>query len=214
MTPGTVVKARPAPRRPPDGRRGETLERLRVATIELGAEVGIDAMTVEEVALRAGVAKGTVYYNVRDKNELVRLAFAIGLANLAAAIDLQTADRTLTPEVRFEALLRTIVRAVTDAPGTARLLFAEAWRTGRPWYADLLAGRRAIEARIADLNRELSASQPEQPDPGILTACVLATAITTTLDQVAAGRTADEDIADHTATLVDLFRRLRAAGRR
>lgn len=145
-------------------------------------------MTVDDVSLRAGVSKGTIYYHVRDKDELVRLAVATGLANLAAAIDREIADRTLTPEARMEALLRTVVGAVAAAPGTARLLFAEAWRTGRPWYADLVGGRRAIEARIAEVLRA---------EVALLATGVLATAISTTIDLVVAGRTGADEVVRH-----------------
>lgn len=196
----------PAASRRADPRRAQTLERLRAATVELAAEVGIDAMTIDDVALRAGVAKGTVYYNVRDKDELVRLAVVTGLSNLAAAIDLGTADPALTPEARLEALLLTLVRAVAVSPGTARLLFAEAWRIGRPWYVDLVAGRRAIEARIADVFRDTLPPRPGGPDPGLLATGLLAMAISTTLDEVAAGRRGDQELARHAAALVGLFR--------
>ena len=185
------------------------MERLRLATLDLASDVGIDAMTIDDVALRAGVAKGTVYYNVRDKDELVRLAFVGGLANLSDTIDRETAGLGLTPDARFEALVRTLVAAVTARPGPARLLVAEAWRTGRPWYADLVSGRRAIEARVGEIIRDLPAASPARPDTGLLASALLVTTICTTLDQVAAGRTGDSDISRQTATLIRLFRPLR-----
>ena len=199
----------PTHARRPDGRRERTMERLRAATIELAADVGIDAMTIDGVAARAGVAKGTVYYNVRDKDELIRLAFVAGLASLATDIDREISGPGLTPEARFEAMLRTLVGAVTAKPGAARLLLAEAWRAGRPWYADLVAGRRAIEARIGAIIGDLPASSPGRPDNGLLATALLVTTICTTLDQVAAGRTGYRNAARHTATLIGLFRGLR-----
>lgn len=208
-----AVTATPSPStrsRRPDGRRELTMERLRVATLDLASDIGIDAMTIDDVALRAGVAKGTVYYNVRDKDELICLAFVDGLANLAATIDRETAGLGLTPQSRFEALVRTLVGAVTARPGPARLLVAEAWRTGRPWYADLVAGRQAIEARIGEIIRDLPAASSGRPDSGLLASALLVTTICTTLDQVTAGRTGDADIARQTATLIRLFRPLRA----
>lgn len=198
----------PVRSRRPDGRRERTMERLRAATLELASDVGIDAMTIDDVAARAGVAKGTVYYNVRDKDELIRLAFVAGLANLAADIDREITGLGLTPEARFEALLRTLVGTVTAKPGSTRLLLAEAWRTGRPWYADLAAGRRAIEARIEQVIRDLPGSSPERPDDRLLATTLLVTTICTSLDGVAAGRTGGEDVARQSRTLIGLFRAL------
>lgn len=181
-----------------------------MATLGLAAEVGIDAMTIDDVALRAGVAKGTVYYNVRDKDDLVRLSFVIGLANVVAAMDRETSDRTLGPDARFEALLRTLVGAVAAAPGTAQLLFAEAWRTGRPWYSDLVAGRRAIEERIGEVVADVLALRTDGRDPRLLATGILAMVVATTLDRIAEEGMADEDVSRHALMLTRVFRDLGA----
>lgn len=65
MTSGAVVRA---PGRP----RSERADRAIVdATLDLLAEVGPSALTVEEVASRAGVGKATIYRRFSGKDELV-----------------------------------------------------------------------------------------------------------------------------------------------
>ena len=52
------------------GRRQATKAKLYEAAVTLIAEQGFSATTVDEIAERAGVAKGTVYYNFASKAEL------------------------------------------------------------------------------------------------------------------------------------------------
>src|SRR5258707_12999584 len=51
-------------------RRQAPRQRLYEAAVTLIAEQGFSATTVDEIAERAGVAKGTVYYNFASKNDL------------------------------------------------------------------------------------------------------------------------------------------------
>src|SRR4030088_2552948 len=51
-------------------RRQATRQKLYAAAVPLIAEQGFSATTVDEIAERAGVAKGTVYYNFASKNDL------------------------------------------------------------------------------------------------------------------------------------------------
>ncbi|MFV2120617.1 TetR/AcrR family transcriptional regulator, partial [Streptomyces sp. Act-28] len=72
-------------------RRQATRTRLYEAAVTLIAEQGFSATTVDEIAERAGVAKGTVYYNFKSKTELFEelLRHGVGLltASLRAAAD-------------------------------------------------------------------------------------------------------------------------------
>jgi AcrR family transcriptional regulator len=50
--------------------REETLDKVLAATRELLVERGVDGLTVEGVAARAGVAKTTIYRSYRSKHDL------------------------------------------------------------------------------------------------------------------------------------------------
>jgi AcrR family transcriptional regulator len=67
-------------------RRTGTRERLFAAAMELIGQRGTDAVTVDEIAAAAGVAKGTVYYNFGSKNELVAQLLEYGMALLMDAL--------------------------------------------------------------------------------------------------------------------------------
>jgi len=59
--------------------RGDTIERLYQAAIDLIGEQGYAGTTVDEIVARAGVAKGTVYYHFKSKADLVSALLEDGL---------------------------------------------------------------------------------------------------------------------------------------
>lgn len=63
-----------------------TRQRLFDAAMELIGQRGAEAVTVDEIAAAAGVAKGTVYYNFGSKNELVAQLLQHGMGVLMAAL--------------------------------------------------------------------------------------------------------------------------------
>src|SRR3954471_19457810 len=65
-------------------RREDTRQRLFEAAVDLIAEQGYSATTVDDIALRAGVAKGTVYYNFASKTELFEALLQHGIGLLTA----------------------------------------------------------------------------------------------------------------------------------
>ena len=71
-------------------RREATRQRLYEAAVTLIAEQGFSATTVDEIAERAGVAKGTVYYNFASKTvlfeELLRHGVGLLTASFRAAV--------------------------------------------------------------------------------------------------------------------------------
>src|SRR5690606_2645302 len=74
-------------------RREATRQRLYEAAVTLIAEQGFSATTVDEIAERAGVAKGTVYYNFASKSVLFEELLRHGVGLLTASLK-EAADRT------------------------------------------------------------------------------------------------------------------------
>ncbi|CAM5372615.1 hypothetical protein SCYAM73S_03246 [Streptomyces cyaneofuscatus] len=67
-------------------RREATRPRLYEAAVTLIAEQGFSATTVDEIAERAGVAKGTVYYNFASKSVLFEELLRHGVGLLTASL--------------------------------------------------------------------------------------------------------------------------------
>ncbi|AGZ45478.1 TetR/AcrR family transcriptional regulator [Actinoplanes friuliensis] len=125
-------------------RREDTRQRLYEAAVELIAEQGFSATTVDDIALRAKVAKGTVYYNFASKTalfeELLRHGIGLLTTEFRAAVD------GLPPRDAVAALVRAQLEYIRRYRAFAQLLLSEMWRTNREWQQTLVLLReQAIE---------------------------------------------------------------------
>ncbi|MGB2571289.1 TetR/AcrR family transcriptional regulator [Micromonospora citrea] len=125
-------------------RREDTRQRLFVAAVELIAEQGFSATTVDDIAARAGVAKGTVYYNFESKTVLFEELLRHGIGLLTA--DFRAAVAGLPPREALAALVRAELEYIQRYRAFAQLLLSEMWRTNREWQQTLrLLRGEAIE---------------------------------------------------------------------
>ncbi|MEU4398670.1 TetR/AcrR family transcriptional regulator [Micromonospora orduensis] len=125
-------------------RREDTRQRLFVAAVELIAEQGFSATTVDDIAARAGVAKGTVYYNFESKTVLFEELLRHGIGLLTA--EFRAAVAGLPPRAALAALVRAELEYIRRYRAFAQLLLSEMWRTNREWQQTLrLLRSEAIE---------------------------------------------------------------------
>jgi AcrR family transcriptional regulator len=74
-------------------RRETTRQKLYEAAVTLIAEQGFSATSVDQIAERAGVAKGTVYYNFDSKTALFEGLLEHGVRLLTDAFRQAAADK-------------------------------------------------------------------------------------------------------------------------
>ena len=129
-------------------RRTDTRQRLYEAAVELIAEQGFSATTVEDIALRAKVAKGTVYYNFKSKNDLFEELLRHGIGLLTE--EFRTAVAGLGPREAVAALVRAQLDYIRRYRAFAQLLLSEMWRTNREWQQTLLLLRGQAIGVIAE----------------------------------------------------------------
>ncbi|MFJ8693158.1 TetR/AcrR family transcriptional regulator [Streptomyces roseolilacinus] len=158
-------------------RRQATRTKLYEAAVTLIAEQGFSATTVDEIAERAGVAKGTVYYNFRSKTELFEelLRHGVGLltASLRDAAD-ETAARGGTRVEALDAMIRAGLVFIDRYPAFTQLYVAELWRTNRAWQSTLLVVRQEAVAVVETVLRDAVAGGELSEDIDIpLTAAAL-----------------------------------------
>ncbi|MFE5665076.1 TetR/AcrR family transcriptional regulator [Streptomyces niveus] len=138
-------------------RRQATRQKLYEAAVTLIAEQGFSATTVDEIAERAGVAKGTVYYNFKSKTELFEelLRHGVGLltASLQVAAD-DTAKRDGTSVQALDAMIRAGLAFIDRYPAFTQLYVAELWRTNRAWQSTLLVVRQQAVAVVEKVLQE------------------------------------------------------------
>jgi AcrR family transcriptional regulator len=138
-------------------RRRATRARLYEAAVTLIAEQGFSATTVDEIAERAGVAKGTVYYNFKSKTELFEelLRYGVGLLtdSLQSAAD-EAAEHGRTKVEALDAMIKAGLVFIDRYPAFTQLYVAELWRTNRAWQSTLLVVRQQAVAVVETVLRE------------------------------------------------------------
>ncbi|MFF0476186.1 TetR/AcrR family transcriptional regulator [Streptomyces sp. NPDC004284] len=138
-------------------RRQATRTKLYEAAVTLIAEQGFSATTVDEIAERAGVAKGTVYYNFKSKTELFEELLRHGVSLLAASLRSaaeETAERGGSRVEALDAMIRAGLVFIDRYPAFTQLYVAELWRTGRAWNSTLLVVRQEAVAVVEGVLRE------------------------------------------------------------
>lgn len=131
--------------RPRDGRvarRDQTKARLVIATVELLATQGYAETSIEEIADRAGVSKGSVFYNFGAKEELFEGAVRYS-ADLLTDRMMQ-AKANATGGQALERILAALFRLSDQYRAATQVLAVELLRTGRPWADAMVAVRRQL----------------------------------------------------------------------
>jgi len=116
--------------------KGDTIERLYQAAIDLIGEHGYAGTTVDEIVARAGVAKGTVYYHFKSKAELVKALLDDGLQRLAASFKAE-AEGAQGPEATLRALVHAELTYIQRYQAFSKLVMSEMWRVDRDWQEGL-----------------------------------------------------------------------------
>src|SRR5262245_44499638 len=138
------------------GRRAQTVEQLIACAIELIAERGYAAMSVDALCAKAGVAKTGLYWNFRNKQGLLRAVVERVSAEWIGSLK-QTAYASGDPIERLERTLQAIKRRMIERPAELRvLLFALLERSSidpeahRALKHSLKNARSTLAAGIAD----------------------------------------------------------------
>ncbi|MET9217893.1 TetR/AcrR family transcriptional regulator [Streptomyces sp. NPDC088197] len=132
-------------------RRQATRQKLYEAAVTLIAEQGFSATTVDEIAERAGVAKGTVYYNFASKNDLFEelLRHGVGLLTVSLREAAQDAEAKGGGKVdALDAMIHAGLDFIVRYPSFTQLYVAELWRTNRAWQDTLMILRQEAVAVV------------------------------------------------------------------
>jgi AcrR family transcriptional regulator len=143
VTETDVEPLRRAPGRP---RSLEADEAILEATVDVFAEVGLEALTMEGVAARAGVSKNTLYRRFPNKLELVASAVRCYTKVGAAPPD------TGSTREDVRAVVDDLVAIVTDTPMGRMLPILVAVRARVPdldlAYREIVADKRARSSAV------------------------------------------------------------------
>lgn len=164
------------------GRRTATRDRLYAAAVDLIAEQGFAATTVDQIAERAGVAKGTVYYNFPSKTALFEQLLGHGVGLLTERLRAASAGRQ--PAEAVDALVAAQLAYIRDYRAFAQLLLSEMWRTNAEWQQTVrLLRAEAIGVIAETLSAGVAAGQFDpQLDVGLAASALFGVGLVVAVD--------------------------------
>jgi TetR/AcrR family transcriptional regulator len=117
------------------------------AALQLAGERGITGTTMDDVAERAGVAKGSLYYNFASKDKLFEGLLLEGMGALTEA--LRESRTGTTGWVAIEALVATLLGRIAANTALAKVIAGDIFRTDRAWRETSFAFRHDALAEFA-----------------------------------------------------------------
>jgi TetR/AcrR family transcriptional regulator len=106
------------------GEPGKTAEKILSAARAVFAENGYSGTHMDEIALRAGVNKATLYYQIGDKDTLYANVIHQVLGNIAQGIA-EAVGRADNPEKKLKVYVQCIAAAVDKNPELPPIMMRE-----------------------------------------------------------------------------------------
>jgi AcrR family transcriptional regulator len=106
--------------------RHETIDLIFDAAVEVFAEYGFERAKVDDIAMKAGIAKGTIYYHFKSKEELFVALMNEGLEKMLdhARTEMEQAG---PPQEQLRRMLAAQVRFLIGHGTFTKLLLTEVW---------------------------------------------------------------------------------------
>lgn len=132
-------------------------ELLFSAAMSIIGERGYAGASVDEIAAKAGVAKGVVYYYFDSKAALAEQLIKSGLEFLAVRLK-RVLEPDMTPVEALTALAHEQLRQIEKRRDFAKFLLSEMWREDREWRETL---NTSIEEIVAIFVAEIERGQKQ-----------------------------------------------------
>lgn len=101
--------------------------RIFTAAMEVFAERGFERTKVEDVAKSAGMARATIYYHFRSKQDLFGFLLQEGIEEMAEAVG-EAVSRAASPREALDAMVDSHIDFYVNYQSFARVVLAETWR--------------------------------------------------------------------------------------
>lgn len=134
-------------------RRTRTRGLILDAASELFADKGFSGTSTEDVAERAGVSKGSIFYNFGSKEALGEAVISEGAEQLRGAV--LEAHRGTFGWVALNGAAMAMLRSIDQAPDRCQVLSTELFRPGRSWHGSLAGVRARLLQPVIDILAEV-----------------------------------------------------------
>ncbi len=144
-------------------RETSTRQAILKAAIEIAGESGITAATMDDIAVRAGVAKGSLYYNFASKDEIFATVLQQALVRLTERFELAVEGKTGVDAMR--ALVEVFLERIVNDTALIKIVAAEIFRTDRSWVVPFGIARDSalavFERAIKEIGEERGSPTPQ-----------------------------------------------------
>ena len=124
--------------------------RLLAVSARLFAKGGFEATSMRDIAGKAGMLAGSMYYHFPSKNDLIAAVYAAGVAEIGAAVDAAIA-RPRTPWSRLEAACVAHLESLLADSAHAAVMTADLHRLDSRLRRRLVAMRDGYGQRFVQL---------------------------------------------------------------
>ncbi len=124
---------------------------VRDIAAELFAEKGFHETTMRDIAGRAGMLPGSIYYHFPSKEDLLVGVYEEGVTRLLARIDAADPGTQAEPWTRLEAVMTAHVEAILDRSAYARVMIRVLPDAAPGAAARLIEARDSYETRIGEI---------------------------------------------------------------
>ena len=124
--------------------------KLLAVSARLFAKGGFEATSMRDIAGKAGMLAGSMYYHFPSKNDLIAAVYAAGVAEIGAAVDAAIA-RPRTPWSRLEAACVAHLESLLADSAHAAVMTADLNRLDSRLRRRLVAMRDGYEQRFVQL---------------------------------------------------------------
>jgi AcrR family transcriptional regulator len=124
--------------------------KLLSVSARLFAKGGFEATSMRDIAGKAGMLAGSMYYHFPSKNDLIAAVYAAGVAEIGAAVDAAIA-RARAPWPRLEAACVAHLEALLADSAHAAVMTADLHRLDPRLRRRLVAMRDGYEQRFVQL---------------------------------------------------------------
>ena len=107
----------------------KTKRKIFETSMQLFAQKGYDATSVEEITATVGVAKGTLYYHFYSKEEIFQFLIEEGVKLLKNSITIKTANLTNSLD-KIRAIVLIEIKVLVKYENFMTIILSEIWGTG------------------------------------------------------------------------------------
>lgn len=107
----------------------KTKRKIFETSMQLFAQKGYDATSVEEITATVGVAKGTLYYHFSSKEEIFQFLIEEGVKLLKNSITIKTSNLTNSLD-KIRAIVLIEIKVLVKYENFMTIILSEIWGTG------------------------------------------------------------------------------------